>query len=380
MITPRTVRSICRRGRWLFLPVAGSLVLTGTLAAAAQPMAGQPVMGIPGFLSRVSAVSASDAWAVGSTGTSDQPLIVHWNGAHWSQVTSPNVPTGALSGVSMVSVTDGWAVGTQFLGPTALIEHWNGTNWALVPPPHISGFGSSLRGVSMVSATDGWAVGYYDTSNEVPRPLVLHWNGTRWAQVPISVSSGYTVLFAVSAASKSDALAVGTQLSSTGWTALTLHWNGTSWTQVPSPNPSPAAAYGVSDASPGNAWTVGRSGKTSTVELPKTLTLHWSGTAWQHVFSPNPGPPNELTGVALLSTSNAWSVGDYNTSTGGSAALTLHWNGTNWARVPNQGGTTDSFLTDVTMVSVTDGWAVGGHSATGKVIILHWNGTTWSRS
>lgn len=332
MIKAHAVHAICRRGRWLFLPVAGSLVLTGTLAAAAQPTVDQSVTDIPGFLSRVSAVSASDAWAVGSTGTSDQPLIVHWDGTRWSQAASPNVPT------------------------------------------------SELSGVSMVSATDGWAVGYYDNGNEVPRPLVLHWNGARWAQVPVSVSSGYTVLFAVSAASTSDAWAVGTQLRSTGWTALTLHWNGTGWSQVPSPNPVPAAAYGVSDAAPGNAWTVGRSGKTSTVELPKTLTLHWSGTSWQHVFSPNPGPPNALTGVAILSNSNAWAAGDYTTSTSGTAALTLHWNGTNWARVPNQGGTTDSFLTDVTMVSATNGWAVGGHSSTGTVLILHWNGTTWSQS
>ena len=280
----------------------------------------------------------------------------------------------------MVSVTDGWAVGTQFSGATALIEHWNGTNWALVPPPHISGFGSPLRGVSMVSATDGWAVGYYDTSNEVHRPLVLHWNGTRWAQVPISVSSGYTVLFAVSAASKSDAWAVGTQLSSTGWTALTLHWNGTSWTQVPSPNPSPAAAYGVSDASPGNAWTVGRSGKTSTVELPKTLTLHWSGTAWQHVFSPNPGPlkradrgghPFQVERLVCRRLHH-----QHRRVGGADPALERHQLGP----CAEPGRHHRQLPPDVTMVSATDGWAVGGHSATGKVLILHWNGTTWSRS
>ena len=109
MTKAHAVRSICRRGAWLLLPVAGSLVL----AAAAQPTAHQSVTGIPGFLSRVSAVSASDAWAVGSTGTSDQPLIMHWDGSHWSQAASPNVPTSELSGVSMVSAADGWAVGTQ---------------------------------------------------------------------------------------------------------------------------------------------------------------------------------------------------------------------------------------------------------------------------
>jgi hypothetical protein len=290
-----------------------------------------------------------------------------------------------------VSATDGWAVGTQFSGPTALIEHWNGTSWTQVPPPPISGFGSSLRGVSMVSATDGWAVGYDVNSNGVPRPLVLHWNGTSWTQVPVSVFGFDNSLSAVSAASASDVWAVGTtHLKPSGLTVLTLHWNGTSWTQVPIPNPGPAVASGVSDASSGNAWAVGAQGKTFTVEGPKTLTRHWNGTAWARVFSPSPGhqtcttcntPPNELTGVAIISGSNAWSVGDYTTSTGGQAALTLHWNGTSWAPVPNQGGTSDSYLRDITMVSATDGWAVGGHFPTGNnVLILHWNGTTWSRS
>ena len=388
MTGAHAVCSIRRWGRWLALPVVGSLVLTGTLAAAAQPTAHHSVTGIPGFLLGVSAVSASDVWAVGSTGTSDEPLIVHWNGTRWSQVTSPNVPAAYLSGVSMVSPADGWAVGTRFGGETAVIEHWNGTRWAQVPPPAISGFGSSLRGVSMVSATNGWAVGYYIDGNEAPHRLVLHWDGTRWAQVPVSASSGDTELFAVSAASASDAWAVGAQFS-TG-TALTLHWNGTTWSQVPSPNPVPAVATGVSDASPGNAWAVGAWGKTFTVEGPKTLTLHWNGTAWQHVVSPSPGqqtcptppgcniPQNELNGVAIISRSNAWSVGDYTTSTGGQAALTLHWNGTSWARVPNQGGTSASFLHGITIVSASDVWAVGSTGT--NVLVLHWNGTSWSRS
>ena len=384
MIASHTVRSTRRWGRSLFLPVVGSLVLTGMLTAAAQPSAHQSVTSIPGFLYRVSAVSASDAWAVGTVGNPSQPLIVHWDGTRWSKVTSPNVSTAELSGVSMVSAADGWAVGTNFSGPIALIEHWDGTGWTQVPPPPISGFGSSLRGVSMVSATDGFAVGYYVNGNEVPRPLVLHWDGIRWSQVPVSVPAGYTVLLTVSAASAADAWEVGNTQLGGGLAVLTLHWDGTRWSQVPIPNPGLTSAGGVSDASPGNAWAVGAQGS-------KTLSLHWNGTAWQRVFSPSPGhqtcspcntPPNQLGGVAIVSRSNAWSVGGYTTSTGGTAALTLHWNGTRWARVPNQGGTSDSYLAGITMASATDGWAVGGrNSATGNnVLILRWNGTTWSRS
>ena len=111
MIASHAVRLIRRWGRSLFLPVAGSLVLTGMLTATAQPSAHQSVTSIPGFLSRVSAVSASDAWAVGTVGNPSEPLIVHWDGTGWSKVTSPNVPTAELSGVSMVSAADGWRWG-----------------------------------------------------------------------------------------------------------------------------------------------------------------------------------------------------------------------------------------------------------------------------
>ena len=49
--------------------VAGSVVLTGALAAAARPSAPQSGTVIPGGrLFGVSAVSASDAWAVGTLG------------------------------------------------------------------------------------------------------------------------------------------------------------------------------------------------------------------------------------------------------------------------------------------------------------------------
>jgi hypothetical protein len=91
-------------------------------------------------LNGVSADSATDAWAVGfyddSTGVR-RPLIAHWDGAAWSQVTSPTPPRFfTLSAVSAVSPTDVWAVGTcTCLGTETeqtLILHWDGTAWSQV--------------------------------------------------------------------------------------------------------------------------------------------------------------------------------------------------------------------------------------------------------
>src|SRR5262249_40374970 len=202
MIMPYSVRSIRRGGAWPFLPaVVGSLVLTGTLAAAAPRCPGPAaVSGITGELNAVSAVSASDAWAVGGG------LIMHWNGTSWTRVTSPNMPrSGVLRGVSMVSATDGWAVGEEF--SKLIILHWDGTSWTRVASP--AGSKGVLFGVSADSATDAWTAGPRSSSRGIGPAQVLHWDATNWTQLPIRVSGIFSDLLAVSAASASDAWIVG---------------------------------------------------------------------------------------------------------------------------------------------------------------------------
>src|SRR5436190_12918041 len=68
----------------------------------------------------VSAASASSIWTVGfltnnsSQTPSDQTLIEHWNGKIWSVMKSPNPGSSSdhLTGVTAVSASDAWAVGT----------------------------------------------------------------------------------------------------------------------------------------------------------------------------------------------------------------------------------------------------------------------------
>src|SRR4051812_71682 len=60
--------------------------------------------------------------------------------------------------------------------------------------------------------------------------------------------------------------------------------------------------------------------------------------------TPNPGSCNQLAGVSALSRSNVWAVGSYCTSNQIERSLVLHYNGTSWKVVnsPNIGaeGTT----------------------------------------
>lgn len=389
MVNARRIVSAGARLRGSLLPVAASLALAGALTAAARPVPAQAsVTSIPGDLKGVSAVSASNVWAVG--GDQAGTLTVHWNGKAWSQVKSPQLTDGILAGVSMVSASNGWAVGSYLNSSgnfAPLMLHWNGTKWVRVAAPAGTG---PLYGVHMVSATDGWAAGEGWSASGDAVPRTLHWNGTKWANVAVpttGIAGGQ--LYAVSATSASSVWAVGWYFgpATSGPSTLVLHWNGTAWTHVPTPpDPGPSTSeelHGVSATSASSAWAVG-------VYYPftgptKTLTLHWNGTTWQEVSSPSPGTgnqkygaANELAGVAALSASNAWSVGDYKTSTG-QLALTLHWNGTKWVKAASPGGPETS-MGGVSMISPSDGWAVGQDNSTGTVVILHWNGTAWSQS
>jgi hypothetical protein len=79
----------------------------------------------------VSALSASDAWAVGGSGT--RTLTLHRNGTSWTKVASPSPGIfGSLAAVAAVSGSDAWAVGSYEIasgGNKTLILHWNGSSW-----------------------------------------------------------------------------------------------------------------------------------------------------------------------------------------------------------------------------------------------------------
>ncbi len=138
-------------------------------------------------LNGVSALSASDAWAVGSTGT--KTLILHWNGASWTRVPSPSPAGGVgsnLSAVSAPSASDAWAAGSYFTSSgesKTLILRWNGAAWTVVASPNPGGTtGTALLAVSALSASNVWAVGTTASSGPVPKTLILHWNGTSWTR------------------------------------------------------------------------------------------------------------------------------------------------------------------------------------------------------
>jgi hypothetical protein len=218
-----------------------------------------------------------------------------------------------------------------------------------------------------------------------------------WTIVPSPNKTNSNYLYGVAANTSSDVWAVGSAYNSSFQTQLTLveRWNGSAWTIVPSPSPGTAKfcgfqsyagnyLYGVAAISSSDAWAVG---EICPYGSGRTLIEHWDGTKWEVVSSPNEAgqTTNTLVSVAALSANDIWAVGNYllndqyqwNT-------LTEHWDGSKWSIVasPNAARGQKSFLNAVVAISSTDVWAVGYSEDTQQVpydvpLIEHYDGNSW---
>ena len=112
----------------------------------------------------------------------------------------------------------------------------------------------------------------------------------------------------------------------------------------------------------------------------QALAIHWNGTAWSVVRTPNVGTgTNALNAVAALASNDVWAVG-YDESL--LQTLTLHWDGSSWRVVTSPSvGTDGSVLTDVTAIAPNDVWAVGysgSYFSAFLTLTMHWDGSAWN--
>lgn len=313
-------------------------------------------------------------------GARAQDICGAWNR---TPTPNPNELYSQLRGVAAISATDVWAVGQyDSLAGTytplmrALTAHWNGSAWSLVPTPAVGPSGTTLTAVAAAGPSDVWAVGYSSTYG-TPQTLVQRWNGAQWSVVPSPVISGGSSLEAVTVLSANDAWAVGIRaggLPDYAATVATLvvHWNGTTWSAVPSPNVSNRSheLVAVSAVSSDDVWAVGNSRNIG--ELFQNLVLHWNGADWTIVPTPNvANAENELHSVAAIASDDVWAVGRVNDGISARSVF-LHWNGSAWSSVPGPGGG-EAVTGSGTLVALAsdDVWAVGG-------TVAHWDGSTWS--
>lgn len=193
-------------------------------------------------LHAVWAASATDAWAVGTSGS-----LVHWDGATWT--THPRVSANALYAIWGWRSDDVWAAGS---GGTLL--HFDGTRWAATP----SGTTKTLRALWGGSSTNVWAVGFDET--------VLRWNGTVWQAVTTGFAGDYEGI----ASMNSSVYVVGYD----GATPLALKWNGTMWTKTTLPSDT------------GTLADVTFNGQGLTAVGLNGTVVEWNGGTWSKIAFP----------------------------------------------------------------------------------------------
>jgi S-layer homology domain len=238
-----------------------------------------------------------------------------------------------------------------------------------------------LWGPSVMARAEGAAVvGGTDGPTATPTPMCpLAWHVVNSPNP--SATTNY--LFSVAIVTSSDVWAVGKYNVGTNesWT-LTMHWDGTQWALVSSPNRNSGTNFllAVDAIATDDVWAVGYTHSSSAGWL--TLTERWNGTLWSIVPSPNGNQiENYLEGVSAVSSDDVWAVGWYVADIGGQGyqrTLVEHWNGTQWSVVasPNL-GTASSKLNDVSAISINDAWAVGYAEGIGT-LTERWDGTQWN--
>jgi hypothetical protein len=295
-------------------PAAATTQAASATQAAWKSMALPSSVQQPASLYDVSAANKSLAWAVGAQGElnyntdkyTSTPLMLSWNGKTWSQVKLPHLaPPASLTSVSAISASDAWAVGsydavTGSFGDDeakAVVLHWNGKTWASVSFP-----GSATAAVNAIAvAPNGtaWLAG--KTSANIGSLLVEEWNGKAWKVV--STGLGAT------SASNPGSWASNVRVSADGdvWVTggeygggldgdydlplLGYEHDGT-WKSLNPPNldtvnnPSPTSLTDADDVlavSPTGLWVAGQGITMSdgVGEWVGTVVYHYNGKTWQ---------------------------------------------------------------------------------------------------
>jgi hypothetical protein len=200
--------------------------------------------------------------------------------------------------------------------------------------------------------------------------------------------------------SASSCWAVGSYQRNGAFFDETLRLRNHLWKLVAAPSPGGTKIGALSEllsvrcTAARSCWAVGdyTVGRATLSEA-----LHWNGTKWSLVTTPDPGGKlsgdfNNLVDVSCNSATNCWAAGNYGefTSTGEETLnLALHWNGKKWsqAATPNPGGIGNnrvSRLTAIRCTSTDSCWGVGNYGVLGPTLqldndVLHWNGKKWSK-
>jgi hypothetical protein len=228
-------------------------------------------------------------------------------------------------------------ISAQGAGKQAAPVSLTGSGWSVVPSYSFGSLDNILAGVSAASTTDAWAVGtYYPSGSGVLATLAHHFDGTRWTAFPLpNVGAQENTLLAVSMPSPGLAWAVGYFVNGKfQQQTLIEHFDGTVWSVIPSPSPGAQQdiLYGVAAITDSDVWAVG--GEQDSNGLWHTLTEHWDGSAWSVLNAVDAGVNgNQFYAVKAIATHDIYAVGQQAGPGFPNHALIEHWDGKSWSIV-----------------------------------------------
>ena len=191
--------------------------------------------------------------------------------------------------------------------------------------------------MSADSAADAWAIGTI-----AAEPMVQHWDGARWTQVPVQTpGADVNHLNAVEALSPSDVWVVGDYSDDgTVFSTLVEHWDGTSFTVIPSPNPDSTSngLYGIAGVSSDAVWAVGSQGRRYLVE-------RWDGSTWS--VQPAPSRRGAFVDISALAQDSLLTIG---------YRKLWRWDGQAWTTIAK---TSEGYLEHMSSLSATASWVEG---------------------
>ncbi len=317
----------------------------------------------------VDAVSATDVWAVGDSNVTSN-FQEHTLVERFSSPCSPPTPTITIT-PSTTRTPTRTATRTATANPTF-------TPTSTRSPTRTNTRTPTTTSTPTVTLTRTRTPTRTVTNTPTATPTC----GLVWGKVdsPNVTGNNWSVLNDVAVVSANNVWAVGYSLNNvqpTPGPATTLveHWDGSQWSIIPSPNGTLTGTNylnGVAAVSSSNVWAVGNFNSRTQYGL---LLLHWNGATWSTTPAPSTGFAN-LQDVAAVSANDVWAVGGVPGSPGQS--LALHWNGNSWSVVPTPALQADNTLFSLAVVSANDVWAVGSVHAGGP-LFLHWDGSAWTQ-
>lgn len=241
----------------------------------------------------VTALSRSDAWAVGaragSAGLQSEPLVLQWNGQRWRSVTVPGLTGYYLPDVAASATNNLWIFAVPASGGDAKAVRWDGTQWQDITLPA----GVYPDDVAVLSATDAWVLGPQQPctgsgASQVCPTTLYHWDGSTWSPFTLPIVVDELSGSALAASGSHHVWVVGAShpcaVSSCSYRVKVYSWNGSTWGRWQSfPRVDSYYLPGVALSSGRNAW-VGTWSATNTGHRGRLL--HWNGSRWSTIGAP----------------------------------------------------------------------------------------------